>query len=633
MKKRLLFTIMSDTESATVCLALCSCNAEALMELATTLNIEISGTRNTMLNLLCDYIKQNWDLVSINTVFQTVYFGIVRYPRWGAVSVPLPEERQRREVSKKLRADTPHVFSSGSMKEEEGSEQSIQEEEEDIEDVRKLLEGTLVGGSKEIKDFSSASMQTKPVQSQQTNVQRQPTQRQGQPSSVWKQPQPVQGAIFQGNHGQTTTKAVPPVNLQQNAKQFTPVQIKPSPQAQQIIKPGSPVQPVNPPNVQANKKPSTPVQLPQPPNSPSNFTNSPWSSIIPRPGPLKSPPSTTERDELIRTVALTVAATLDAREAKEVEKRQPEPNRETGVNFNALFGSKYTAFLKDLERKKIRFSGDNEETPVAYLTALSEMKEAYQLTDIEILQSVSGSLTGSALFFYTVNKGELTTWQRFHDALRKNFIPAKFDKKWRRQMEDRSQASNETLLSYLLGLQMMNRELSRPLTDPELRDLLMDGLHPEYRPIVNLLPNATLAQLKEAVPIADEERRLMRQYKPPPPALMENSKFGNPTMAKKPKMAMLQPRIQAARQPAQPVNNQINENNNAGARRRVCMNCGDDRHRTDSCPRPFVLKCYYCGRLDRTVRTCGCRGATPRVGSQQQGNDTVRSQSQPPPNM
>lgn len=314
-------------------------------------------------------------------------------------------------------------------------------------------------------------------------------------------------------------------------------------------------------------------------------------------------------DVISASVTAAVQAILSHQQANVSSPSPPTTGR------SKVFGSNYTAFMRELERREVKFTGESGQRPGYFLTALNELRLAYQVTEKEALEAVTSLVEGPARLWYSASKSSFQTWDDFVADLRANFVSRRGDQKWKQDMRDRTQAPNEPGRDFVYAMQIMNNGLSRPMPEDELVELMIDNLNVDYRPAIGARTFATVADLAVALRDIAFQVETMREYRPPPSRLLTDRDFGNPGLLRRPRaIAVEDPVVQAAEVTI--------------PQQKICTNCDRAGHTRDDCGRPRRLHCFWCGKLDFTVRTCDCADAKARRTENSNGSD--RSQQVPP---
>ncbi|CAN7952207.1 unnamed protein product, partial [Ixodes pacificus] len=154
-----------------------------------------------------------------------------------------------------------------------------------------------------------------------------------------------------------------------------------------------------------------------------------------------------------------------------------------------------------------------------FLEDLKSYQQAMGMSDNEILERILPiSLVDQAARWFRLTGNQLLTIEQFRKAFRQEFLPADYERRMRRELEQRTQHPDESLLEYVRAMQELF-ELAEPSAPQAERvERVIRQAHPTF---AAYLRGSRFRDLNE---LASEARRIQgdilaaRAYRPPPPA-------------------------------------------------------------------------------------------------------------------
>lgn len=154
-----------------------------------------------------------------------------------------------------------------------------------------------------------------------------------------------------------------------------------------------------------------------------------------------------------------------------------------------------------------------------FLEELRKYQRAMGMTDREILERILPiSLVDEAARWFRLVGDQPGTLDQFREAFRREFLPADYERRMRRELEQRTQHPDESLLEFVRAMQELF-ELAEPSApNAERVERVIRQSHPTF---AAYLRGGRFRDLNE---LASEARRIQgdilaaRAYRPPPPA-------------------------------------------------------------------------------------------------------------------
>lgn len=154
-----------------------------------------------------------------------------------------------------------------------------------------------------------------------------------------------------------------------------------------------------------------------------------------------------------------------------------------------------------------------------FLDDLRKYQRAMGMSDREILERIPPiALVDKAARWFRLVGDQPGTLDQFREAFRREFLPADYERRMRRELEQRTQHPDESLLEFVRAMQELF-ELAEPSApNAERVERVIRQSHPTF---AAYLRGSRFRDLNE---LASEARRLQgdilaaRAYRPPPPA-------------------------------------------------------------------------------------------------------------------
>ncbi|XP_049271918.1 uncharacterized protein LOC125758606 [Rhipicephalus sanguineus] len=154
-----------------------------------------------------------------------------------------------------------------------------------------------------------------------------------------------------------------------------------------------------------------------------------------------------------------------------------------------------------------------------YLDSLTRYQRATGLDDQEVLgRVVPAALTDTAARWYRLSGHRAATLDEFRAAFLREFLPADYESRMRRELELRTQAPDESLQEYVRAMDDLFSIAEPRASNEELVERVIRQAHPTFSAY---LRGSRFRDLEE---LAAEAKRIQgdilaaRAYRPPPPA-------------------------------------------------------------------------------------------------------------------
>jgi hypothetical protein len=179
-------------------------------------------------------------------------------------------------------------------------------------------------------------------------------------------------------------------------------------------------------------------------------------------------------------------------------QNQPPDNAEPGpanptLPVAANDGPSHSKVMNQIRKWGCHFDGRD---PLSFLERIAELQEEYRYTDDQMKAGLPELLKGDALAWYRNERDDWETWADFTNALRRQYLPRRYQAKLVREIQERRQQPKEPYAKYATALQTMMRRAGG-FTQAEKVDRLYENLRAEYKLYVRLTDATDLADLAE----------------------------------------------------------------------------------------------------------------------------------------
>ena len=253
---------------------------------------------------------------------------------------------------------------------------------------------------------------------------------------------------------------------------------------------------------------------------------------------------------------------------------QAEPPTEPEPTATSDLGS-HSKVMNQIRKWGCHFDGRD---PLSFLERVTELQEEYCYTDAQMKAGLPELLKGEALAWYRNEKGEWNTWLDFTNALRRHYLPRRYQAKLSREIQERRQQPKEPYAKYATAVQTMMRRAGG-FTQAEKVDRLYENLRAEYKLYVRLTDATDLADLAEQAAEFEDITKAQE----------------NENRAEKRKVST----TAATAAEAAPYD-----------RTTACWRCKQRGHSRFECKRPARKFCSQCGKDGVLTRECH-----PRTGN------------------
>ena len=167
---------------------------------------------------------------------------------------------------------------------------------------------------------------------------------------------------------------------------------------------------------------------------------------------------------------------------------------------------------------QIRFSGTKSQSIDVFLAKLEDCRVLANLTEEEVLSSLSELLTDTAATWYRNEKEKWTTWQDFLTAARRWYGTTKrYQQRLIAEANNRTQGEDELVRDDITCLIAIIRKISPPLSLHQQLDQLHRNLRPQLQAMVRRTEFDSVEGLLELAVDAEQTVENSKTLRPPTP--------------------------------------------------------------------------------------------------------------------
>lgn len=256
----------------------------------------------------------------------------------------------------------------------------------------------------------------------------------------------------------------------------------------------------------------------------------------------------------------------------------------------------------------LKFKGDT--CVRTFLTRLEELRVARQIPEGRIFRSFPEILDGPALSWFRSNRVNFSSYSEVTRALKDDFDIPDLDFKLLQEIRARTQAKNETIVSFVSTVLGMFERLNKEVSEADKLDILTRNIRPEYSRELALQDISSVSQLKSLCKRIELMKVRADQFREPSSSIVNTSytdtsskpvgkeQYRRNFIPKHTTNVSTKSYVAAV---AQPVSKQ------------PCFRCGLTNHPTRMCRKSRELVCFKCGEKGVRVPECPkCTINTPK---------------------
>lgn len=245
-------------------------------------------------------------------------------------------------------------------------------------------------------------------------------------------------------------------------------------------------------------------------------------------------------------------------------------------------GEGKVVFVKDkpINLNSLNLKFDGTTCVRVFIERLEELRQARNIPEHHLLSAFSDLLEGSVLNWFRNNRNNFLEYSHLLSCLKEDFDIPDLDYKLRNEINQRTQAKNETIVNYISTMQGMFSRLTHPLTGREQLEILMHNIRPEYMNNLALQKILSIDELKSYCKQLELARSRAEQFNEP--------NFNNLIVTSDLHRGM------TSRSSHKQVS-ALNALHSSQTVDRKCFRCNKSTHFTNQC-KSRELVCFKCGQ-------------------------------------
>lgn len=305
---------------------------------------------------------------------------------------------------------------------------------------------------------------------------------------------------------------------------------------------------------------------------------------------------------------------------------RPEP----GICYSRSGGSQRNDFSQEKNSRvhcarrsvpvvqwSLKYSGEGGGISLnEFLSKVRFHMRARHVSEDELLDSAYDLFSGAALNWYEANYDKFNSWPALENSLKLQFLPYDYDVLLCKEIEERTQGSEERIGIYLAVMENLFRRLTYQVTEEEKLSIILRNLQPYYSEKLCFQEIGSIQQLTSLCARIEESRYRVLRFKAPPTArhnLLEPSlayrqrSFGKVNVCENEAMGRCQE--QEYEQDLCAIERNLRSRSGSipvEAKSYRCYNCGKSGHAFRDCrePKSSKLSCSKCGSKDKVTAEC-----------------------------
>lgn len=231
--------------------------------------------------------------------------------------------------------------------------------------------------------------------------------------------------------------------------------------------------------------------------------------------------------------------------------------------------------IETVRKWNCRFSGKDL---YAFIDRIQELKEAYNLSDSQLLQGIPEVLEKEPLDWYRNNRNTWDSWAQFISSLKTQFLAPNAEEELEDEIYSYKQKPDECVRQFVTNLQTLMRRKGGYSTEQQINRIYRN-LKPEYQLHI---PREDITSADMIVKRGERLEELERKIK-----------------------------NDANQRRQYTTNTPIATASTPYTRESCCWKCKQPGHSRRACPNPGRLFCSYCGKDNILTKSCKC----PRQGN------------------
>lgn len=264
---------------------------------------------------------------------------------------------------------------------------------------------------------------------------------------------------------------------------------------------------------------------------------------------------------------------------------------------------------------KIQFDGTGN--PRSFLESVAEHAIAYNVSEDKLFKSAFSLFSNQGLIWYRGVKDQISSWQDLRSLLLEEFDIVDYDYRLMGEIRSRTQGQDEAIHIYFSVMSCLFSRLKKPLSEEEKVEILLHNVRPTFTEQLALHNFETVTDLKTVCRRLEAARQKTSLFTEPPKASSLNPELVYKGKGKTPVSVVGNKPTQNYRRPNKNnfVRTPENKPRSYDSNKKVgfCNRCKVDTHTRAQCPAEDKrVKCFNCGELGYTMRSCPKCNARPK---------------------
>lgn len=257
----------------------------------------------------------------------------------------------------------------------------------------------------------------------------------------------------------------------------------------------------------------------------------------------------------------------------------------------------------------ISFDGTGQKDSVnSFLEKVEMLSIARNVTKQELFDSACDLFKGVAWTWFLNIRAKVNSWDGLVTKLREDFLPYYYDEDLLREINSRTQDSNEKVALFISSMEGLFNRLSKVPDELTRVNKIRRNLLPFFISNLALQEPKTVTELTDLCKKLEESRIWSERYRPPPhpsSGLLEPDLSNTLFQAATYKGGSQSERYENNNFSKKYQNNFSNKNVNASAlSSSVCWNCDRPGHLYSRCFKKRMIFCFGCGKKNIVKSKC-----------------------------
>lgn len=158
---------------------------------------------------------------------------------------------------------------------------------------------------------------------------------------------------------------------------------------------------------------------------------------------------------------------------------------------------------------------DGKSCVKGFLQRLEEVRVSRGISDERLFKSAPELFTDGALCWYRGAISDVHTWSELKNLLLAEYLPFDFDFRLMKEIRERTQGQDESIVNYLSVMQNYFSQLLKPITEIEKLAIVRHNIRPFYTTQLALHPINSWSDLKSSCRLLEQAECIARSFSEP----------------------------------------------------------------------------------------------------------------------